>query len=173
MGIIFTSFLAKKNYKIIFIFIFRDFHKMTQKTSKKMTQKMTQKPTKKVAEQSDDTWSHTPKLEPVWATGAGCSCSLGQQNLLLRKCPCGTDRGGSLRPGTIWVTRKGTKKATSSGDSASRNLTTNYDAGISPVPVWHRSWRELATGNDLGHTKEARKDHEQQRHGVKELDDKL
>ena len=21
------------------------------------------------------------------------------------------------------------------------------------MPVWHRSWRELATGNDLGHTK--------------------
>ena len=44
---------------------------------------------------------------------------------LLGECPCGPDRGGSLRPGTIWVTRKRHEKATSSGDSASRNLTTN------------------------------------------------
>ena len=58
-----------------------------------------------------------------------------------------------MRPGTIWVTRKRHEKATSSGDSESRNLATNYDAGISPVPVWHRSWRKLATGNDLDHTK--------------------
>ena len=86
---------------------------------------MTKETDQKVAEQSDDIWSHTPKLEPVWATGAGCSCSLGQRAALMSARVAQIVEGACDRE-RFGTTRRGTKKPTSSGDSESRNLTTNF-----------------------------------------------